>query len=76
MIQLENCTEKAEKDRGLQDLQRKLVKSILEEYDQVSISETPKSKWVQQLLFRHLQRLLQYEVRWINSLFIGRAQLN
>ncbi len=53
----------AEKDtQGLQDLLRRLVKSMLDEYDEVSISVTSQSKWVQQLLFRHLQQLLQYEV--------------
>ena len=54
--------DKVRKSRGLKDLQRLLVKSMLEEYDIVSISDTTMSKWIQQLLFRHLQQLLHYEV--------------
>ncbi len=57
-------TDKARKDRNLLDLQRQLVKSVLDEYDRVSICEDGESKWVQQLLFRHLQQLLLYEVIW------------
>ena len=49
-------------EENSRDSQRLLVQSMLDEYDEVSVDEATQSKWVQQLLFRHLQKLLQHEV--------------